>query len=116
MIRETDDGWLEVCMPDGFVVACTDDEDLARDLDALTKCARSQANVSLPAPLAKRLDALAASAGVSRAAYCLSVLQAHVLGREVDVSPRATGMAAVSPETRRRVAKKAAAGRARKRR
>ncbi len=115
MIRETNDGWLEVCMPDGFVVACTDDTELAQELDALTKFARFQANVSLPAPLAKQLDALAAEAGVSRAAYCLSVLQAHVLGREVAPQARPCGLGAVDAAGRATAIRKGLNARQRKR-
>ncbi len=94
-----------VTTPDGFLVAICESLEAAERLDTLLAERRVQVNVSVPKPLYELTVEAAERHGVSASSLALSLLQAHVLGVKLEISPRATGTAAQdrrkTPKTRR---------------
>ncbi len=94
-----------VTTPDGFLVAICESLEAAERLDTLLAERRVQVNVSVPRPLYELTVEAAERHGVSASSLALSLLQAHVLGVKLEISPRATGTAAQdrrkTPKTRR---------------
>lgn len=90
-----------VTTPDGFLVAICESREAAERFDALLAERRVQVNVSVPRPLYELTVATAERHGVSPSSLALSLLQSHVLGVKLEISPRATGTAAQAPRKKR---------------
>ena len=95
-----------VTTPDGFLVAICESREAAERFDALLAERRVQVNVSVPRPLYELTVEAAERHGVSPSSLALSLLQAHVLGVRLEISPRATGTAA-QERRKRKVPEKA---------